>query len=558
MKFILLIVITLLYFAFSTTRAFAQRPNFVIILIDDAHEQTIPPLGPSFLSYPSVSRVYQEGIRFCDAYCTQPLCNPSRESMYTGLYPHSTRVNTNTAKLPAGIPTFWTITADNGYHNQYVGKYNNVEKKNIAGLQKSLVVTTVKQTNPKMSLNGKVKTYTGNTTVIIDDSATSWLSKIDTPFVFGIGHVGTHFPISVVAAYSHAYDGTATMPSNFFRYTENYPSYMYSSGDNYVTDSAKVLRDIEKSYEIMLEIDRGVGNVFSVLEARGLLENTMIIFTNDNGFFYGEHMFTGKMDAREETSGVPLFIRYPAWFSSGSEVCNNFIGLNDLCPTILDAAGIDTSPYHFQGRSIRTLLQPGNERTAIYLEGIRTVPILHDEVSDQPSWRAVRTPQFKYIWNKCDSFAEELYDLTIDPHENTNQVLNPFYADTVVQMRDLLNSLAIATHDTIHVDTLVQHCHLTSDPQRVSMYEYLEELGIMDVYPNPSSGSININIPAGDAETEVVTEIFDMMGRKLLYAVNSPGLIHLSIDIHSWQNGIYVVKTSIDDEVQTASFLVQK
>src|SRR6185503_1308868 len=96
------------------------------------------------------------------------------------------------------LPTFYSITAEQGYHNAYVGKYTNVQDKNIPGLEKTLTIKNIDQDNPVMTYNGVKKTFTGSTTVIIDDTTEAWLSAIDTPFILGVGHIGTHTPIGVV------------------------------------------------------------------------------------------------------------------------------------------------------------------------------------------------------------------------------------------------------------------------------------------------------------------------------------------------------------------------
>lgn len=451
---LLLLMVTVLV----STPVFSQRPNFVIILIDDEHEAALPPVGPSFLNYPSIQRIYQEGLMVCDAYCLQPLCNPSRNSMYTGMYPHVHGAIDNVTLPRTDLPTFYSITADHGYHNAYVGKYTNTQDKNIPGLEKTLTIKNVHQNDPTMMYNGVPKKFTGSTTVIIDDTTESWLATIDTPFIFGVGHIGTHTPIGIVDAYANDYYGMGTVPANYFRYTHDYPSFLYADGAKLAPDSFAVELNVERLYEIMSEIDRGVGNIFSVLESRGILNNTMIIFANDNGFFYGEHQLWSKGDAREPNTNVPLFIRYPAWFSAGTTVCGNMIGLNDLCPTILNAAGISSAPYHFQGQSLRYLLHPGHQRTSIYLEMIRST--IDSDSLQKPSWRAVRTTGFKYIRHRCESSVEELFDLTTDPEENSNQVNNPAYTDTLNTLRMLLDSLAVATVDTISSDTTYLPCTL--------------------------------------------------------------------------------------------------
>ncbi|HYV91263.1 MAG TPA: sulfatase-like hydrolase/transferase [Chitinophagales bacterium] len=447
-----------------STKVFSQRPNFVIILIDDAHEPSLPPAGPSFLNYPSIQRIYQEGLQVCDAYCLFPLCNPSRYSMLTGMYPHVHGAISNGAHPRTDLATFYSIAAGNGYHNAYVGKYSNVEGliTNVPAMEKTLTMTGIVQKNPNMRYNGVIKSLVGNTTVIIDDTSQAWLAVIDTPFILGIGHIGTHSPVPIVTAYQNDYNGLGALPDNYYRYTTDYPSFLYTdttSGAYLIAnDTFALTKSREKLFEIQSEINRGVENVFSVLESRGILDNTMIIFTNDNGTLYGEHQLGGKGDAREPSASVSFFIRYPAWFAPGTISCGNMIGLHDICPTVLDAAGINAASYNFQGQSLHNLLQPGHERTSIYLECIKTKE--HTDSTGEPSWRAVRTAGFKYIRHRCQSSVEELFDLTTDPEENSNQVNNPAYADTLNYLRILLDSLAIATIDTLSSDTVYAPCTL--------------------------------------------------------------------------------------------------
>ncbi|HYV91265.1 MAG TPA: sulfatase-like hydrolase/transferase [Chitinophagales bacterium] len=465
MTCLLMFIITILI----SSNLFAQRPNFVIILIDDAHEKSLPPAGPSFLNYPSIQRIYQEGLQVCDAYCLQPLCNPSRYTIWTGMYPHVHGATDNGLRARSDLPTFFAVTASHGYHNAYVGKYANVEGASIPGMEKTMTLTLPIQTDPTMRYNGVMTSFVGNTTVIIDDTSKAWLAEIDTPFILGIGHVGTHTPIPVVSAYENDYNGLATLPDNYYQYSVDYPSYLYADTLSNVYllahDSASLKFCREKLFEIQSEINQGVENIFSVLQSRGILDNTMIIFSNDNGFSLGEHQLTGKGDATETSAGVPLFVRYPAWFEPGTVSCGNMIGLHDLYPTILEAAGIDAAPYNLQGQSLHYLLQPGHERTSIYLEDIK--PKYHTDSTGEPSWRAVRTLGFKYVRHHCQAQVEELFDLITDPEENTNLVNYPAYADTLNDLRILLDSLAIATIDTISRDTIYAPCTLISCPQSI-------------------------------------------------------------------------------------------
>src|SRR6185295_7210285 len=202
---------------------------------------------------------------------------------------------------------------------------------------KMCTITIIKQTSPTMYCNGVTQTFPGiNTTTLIADTATAWIASLDTPFVLLVGHIGTHLPLSVVATYAHTYDVLTSLPSNYYKYTDDYPSFMYVDSDSYSTNAPKLKSNMERHLEIVQEIDRGIGNDITTLISRNILDNTMLVFTVDNGFLYGEHQLAGKQDPREPTSSVPLYIRYPAWFQPDTTISDNYVALMDLCPTFLE------------------------------------------------------------------------------------------------------------------------------------------------------------------------------------------------------------------------------
>jgi N-acetylglucosamine-6-sulfatase len=538
-------------------KTMAQRPNVVLILLDDAHKFSIPPDGPDFLNYPSIARIYNEGVRFCNAYTPQPLCNPSRYSLFSGLYPHSSGVMTNESYPPEGLQTFWKITSNAGYHNQYIGKYSNVEDSLILGIEKSLLITKVDQKDPKMYLNGVKKIMNGQTTEIIDDSVNTWLAVIDTPFILGIGHIGTHIPLGVVNQYQFEYNGLGQVPDNFYAYSHDYPSFLYSDTNHFYTDSNQLKKNSETLFEIMQEIDRGVQIVFDRLEQRGLLENTLLIFTNDNGTFYGEHLLLGKMDPREPNTSIPLFIRYPDWFNAGTEICDNYVALYDLCPTILEVAGIDPAPYNLHGRSIKHLIQPGNERKAIYLEGIRTVDEAGAPPDYAPSWRAVRNEQFKFARYWCDTVTEELFDLQSDPQENNNLVNHPGYAPLVLNMRQLLDSLRAEVNDTITNDTIIHDCYLAF-PAYNAVEQFLDEVGEMVVFPNPALDYMNILLPIQNGSLTSALDVFNSEGKKMFSINIEKGSNHQLLNVRSWPQGMYFARWASSEHSEVVPFLINR
>src|SRR6185295_14180918 len=142
-----------------------SRPNIVIYLLDDAHEGLLEYPGTD---YPAINQIRDEGIRFKDAYVTTSLCNPSRYSMYTGMFAHTHGATNDVLTPGAEFPTFFSILSAAGYHCAVVGKYSNVEYMNIADMEKMCTITIIKQTSPTMYCNGVTQTFPGiNTTTLI-------------------------------------------------------------------------------------------------------------------------------------------------------------------------------------------------------------------------------------------------------------------------------------------------------------------------------------------------------------------------------------------------------
>jgi len=182
--------------------------------------------------------------------------------------------------------------------------------------------------------------------------------------------------------------------------------------------------EIRLRARMMASVDEGVGALLGALSKKGLLDNTVIIFLSDNGYFFGEHgLGPERRFAYEEAIRSPLLIRYPRCFRSSTRSKELVLAI-DIAPTILDLAGINKKAWkHIQGRSLLELRSSGGPkwRSSFMCEyyGDNAMPWLHGM-----SYKAVRTHRYKYIhWTQRSMFdrqVNELYDLANDPYELTN------------------------------------------------------------------------------------------------------------------------------------------
>lgn len=543
---------------------FAQRPNIVLVLLDDADKSFLPPFTPDYVSVPNIRRIYEEGARFDNCYGVYPLCSPSRYSLLTGMYPHHHGAIDNiVGPTNTSLPFFTTILQDAGYHNLCVGKYSNVDD-NPPSFEKSMCLKIVDYTDPKFTVNGTKKLIAGNTTAIINDTMISWIASVDTPFFAWIGHIAPHGPTKPVDEDIDDYkEESIPIPSNAQFFEDNYPSFLYAEGSEYVTDTSKLAIGIERALEALPEIDRGIGDLMNTLSERGLLDNTMIVFTNDNGTFLGEHMLMGKGKPYEAAMALPLFVRYPGYFSSDSGVVfPQFVQSFDLGPTFLFAAGIDPEPYQFEGKSLmKQIANKRDERKNLYFEKIQGAVLPGQEVGTvtSPSWRACINTGFKYVRYHCDSTTEELFDMENDSLESTNLISDPAYAGALQQMRRLLDSKILSTHDTLSRDTTIGKCHLITNIN-------LNRLGNQPsfkliVSPQPANSFVNVSWAAEIQNSKphhVTMELMNSIGVIIRVWNFSPTEgVDATFDVRSLPRGLYFVRATAGNEARTIPLLLQ-
>lgn len=187
-------------------------------------------------------------------------------------------------------------------------------------------------------------------------------------------------------------------------------------------------------------VDEGVGMILKTLADNGALDNTLIIFTSDNGYFWGEHRLGDKRAAYEESIRIPLLVRYPKLIKAGTKFEQTILNA-DLAPTLIELAG--ASPLaNMHGRSWLPLLKG---KTKAWRE---TVLLEYFQETNFPrikSWQAVRSPQWKYIHYTELEGMDELYDLRADRYEMKNLISDARYARQVKEAQRELACLLAET-----------------------------------------------------------------------------------------------------------------
>lgn len=443
----------------------ARRPNILLIVSDDHAAHALSCYGGKLDRTPGLDRLAAEGMRFDRAFVTNALCGPSRATMLTGKYSHVNGFARNEQKFDA---TQWTVARalqQAGYATAAVGKWHLDANPVDAGFDRGVVLPGQgRYTDPFFLVDGKRTKVDGYTSERITDFAIQWLEErpADKPFFMFLGHKAPHRewtpPPHLLAEYRNR---TFAEPATLF--------------DDHATrtDAARiatmtVARDLTRT-DVKMDVPQGlegaervrwhyqryiqdylatargmdeqVGRLLAWMDEHGLAEDTIVVYTSDNGFFLGDHGFYDKRFMYEESMRVPLLVRWPGKVAPGS--VQQAMALNtDFAATMLEAAGAE-APQDLQGRSLVPLLQgaePEGWRDAAYYHYYE-----HLSTHNVHEHYGVRTATHKLIrFPHLDAW--ELYDLTADPGEMVNVAADPAHAAVRAQLEQRLAQLRAELH----------------------------------------------------------------------------------------------------------------
>ncbi|MDQ3621989.1 MAG: sulfatase-like hydrolase/transferase, partial [Verrucomicrobiota bacterium] len=380
-----------------------------------------------------------------NAFVTTPLCSPSRAGFLTGQYAHRTGIVDNTArdKRSHELVTFPRVLHEAGYETAFVGKWHmGTDDSPRPGFD---VWVSVKGQgeyhDPELNLNGRRHQAKGYVTDIFTEHAVEFLKRSHSkPFCLFLAHKAVHpdakqnpdgslaDPIAAVRNFipaerhKHLYAKETPPRRPNYGPPENKPALMRKIG-NLPPLSRETGTDdetIRNRLRMLAAVDEGMQQILQVLEQTKQLDNTLLVFTSDEGYFYGEHgLSVERRLAYEESIRIPLLIRYPKLIKPGSTVKEPVLNI-DLAPTILEIAGAKI-PGDVQGRSFLPLLQgrrvPWRDSFLIEYFSDTVFPRVH-----KMGYKALRTDRWKYINYLEIENAEELYDLQSDPYERKNLV----------------------------------------------------------------------------------------------------------------------------------------
>jgi arylsulfatase A-like enzyme len=443
----------------------AQRPNIVFLITDDQRYDAMSCAGNRILHTPNMDRIAAGGIHFRNAFVINSLCGPSRASYLTGLYTHTHGVRVNEGNPPGLRPgqiTWPLLLQRAGYQTAAVGKWHiNSDPEGFDSWR--ILPGQGRYANPIFrDARGRTE-FTGWACDVVGHLALDFLKQraTDRPFALWCGFKEPHRAWEPAPRLAHVYDDVRIPePATFHDDLRGRPAAVRDA-DNKVwnmPDFAKrgVAPDlppdqrkrenfqamVKNWYRCVAGVDQNVGRILDFLDENGLSENTIVVFTSDNGFFLGEHGMFDKRLMYEESLRVPLLLRYPRLVKPGTVATGMALNV-DVAPTMLELAGV--APPELHGRSLVPLLAgsaPASWRKSFLYEYYE-YPGSHSVRKN----RGVRTGRWKYIHYFEPPEEFELYDLQKDPREVNNLYGRPQYAGKVAELRAELDRLRKETAD---------------------------------------------------------------------------------------------------------------
>ena len=468
-----------------------KQPNILFIFTDDHAYQAISAYGgrlEKIAPTPNIDRIAHEGMLFNKCYVANSICAPSRATILTGKHSHLNGVIDNREVFDGSQQTFPKLLQQAGYQTIMIGKWHL--KSHPTGFDYwDVLPGQGHYYNPDFITPDGTTRMTGYVTDIITDKAVNWLKKRDTnkPFMLMLQHKAPHREWSPALRHLNLFDDIKIPePFNLFDDYQGRGSaarlqdmtidktmlmgidLKVKSGNKQDQLNKRVLgrmteeqlRLWDAAYEPKNEafrqanlsgkdlvrwkyqrylkdylrcircVDENVGQVLDYLDKSNLSDNTILIYSSDQGFYLGEHGWFDKRFMYEESFRTPLIVRWPGEIEPGS-VNNHLVSNLDFAQTFLDMAGVK-QPSDMQGLSLKPLMMgesPGDWRTSLYYRYYE-YPGPHSVRQHE----GVATTRYKLIhFYVLDEW--ELYDLQNDPHEMQNQYDNPDYADVVTGLK---------------------------------------------------------------------------------------------------------------------------
>ena len=501
---VLLGILSLAFFSTSCNDKVepVEKPNILFIMTDDHSFQTISAYSDKLIETPNIDRIAEEGVIFPNSFVGNSICAPSRATMLTGKHTHKNGQVDNRVTFDGSQTTFPKLLQQAGYQTALVGKWHL--RSDPTGFDYWNILPGQGQYyNPDFIEMGEQKQYEGYCTTLTTDFALDWLENRDAekPFCLLLHHKAPHRTWQPDTLHFNEFaDVVYPVPDNFFddyegrtaaaeqrlsirandmdiRYDLKMQDEQIESRFPGMDHTARMNEQQEKAWnahykpitEDFLEkdlegrelylwkyqrymrdylacirsVDENVGRVLDYLKENGMDENTLVVYTSDQGFYMGEHGWFDKRFMYEESLRTPLLMRLPKGYPAKGEI-KKMVQNIDYAPTFLDLAGVEI-PEEMQGKSMRPILL---EDEVEWRDGIYYHYYEFPNEHMVKRHYGIRTDRYKLIHFYNDIDEWEFYDLKEDPSEMNNLIDSEEHAQLIDSLRNELTKLQVLYEDT--------------------------------------------------------------------------------------------------------------
>ena len=436
-----------------------DRPNILVVMSDEHNVNVTGCYGNRIVQTPNMDRLAARGITFDAAYTNSPLCVPCRLSFTAGKYISRVGAWTNSCELPSpDYPSLPRIMNAAGYESFLCGKMHyahdrrygfteiggNMNKSTKNGRGGRRDSADLKPTGERSRRFDDFYAADNSTVLNHDRAVTAGAVEFlrnrnatDKPFFLLVGYLAPHFPLIVPQKYWDNYKGKVPMPVIPAGYLDSLPrNYQHLRVGFSVTDvpEAEVRKGRELYYGLTQWVDEEIGKVLAALEASGLADNTVVIYTSDHGENMGEHGLWWKNSMFDTSTRIPLIISWPKRWAGGqrrAQACS----LVDVVQTIAELGGA-TVPSDWDGDSMCAWMDDANHR---WKDLVVSEYYAHNIAS---GYAMIRHGDYKYVYHTpADDrhpAERELYDLKADPGELKNLAADPGQQDRIKTLHAML------------------------------------------------------------------------------------------------------------------------
>jgi arylsulfatase A-like enzyme len=454
-----------------------RAPNILVIIADDHAAHAVSAYGSRINRTPGIDRLAEEGLRMDACFCTNSLCSPSRAAILTGTYNHVNGVTSNSSLFDARQTTFVSELQAAGYQTYMIGKWHlgHGGIHDPVGFDRwSVLPDQGTYHDPEfLEPGGDRIQRPGYVTDILSDLTIEWLSERDPsrPFCAVVGHKAPHEAWEPAPRHEQLfsdtdvpepetlrddYEGRATPAREAtMRIVDDMPEEDFKEPVPEGLDEDERLRWKYQRYikdylRTVASLDENVARLLDYLDEEGIADDTLVVYTSDQGFFLGDHGWYDKRFMYEESLKMPMLVRYPREIEPGTTT-TDMVRNVDFAPTFLDVAGVAT-PDRMQGRSFRPVLRretPADWPASMYYRYWVHQDVMHNVWSHY----GVRTDRHKLIYfyaEPCGTSGAsggrrppewELFDLERDPLELRNVFDDPDYEQVRAELIEELGRL---------------------------------------------------------------------------------------------------------------------